>query len=352
MIARTWIWIGGAALIVGVLADLIGLPAAWMIGPMLSSIFLTMRKGIQTTVPSWSWNIALGIIGMAVSASFTPEAFALLAQSWFPVVLAVAAVLGLSLVSGTILARISDLDRTTALLGSIPGGASAMVAMSDELHADARLVAFIQYARVILVIVLASLLARIIMGPANAGPPTSDHLLVSVTGWQQYAITFVSTVIGVWVGVRVGIPAGALVGPVVIGAGLGAAGIEHGFWPPGVLPLANAIIGISVGLRFDTVAFRQIGRAAIPVLSCIIGLIIASAGVGLVLAYAMRIDWLSAYLATMPGGLDAVTIAALDTGAQTPVVLLVHLLRLFVMLSVGPLLVRRMTQRPATAPKT
>lgn len=351
MIARTWIWIGGAALFAGGLADLIGLPAAWMLGPMLASIFLTMRKGLYVTIPPWLWSASLGVIGMAVSSSFTPEAFALLAQSWLPVVAAVAVVLGLSLVSGTILARISNLDRTTALLGSIPGGASAMVAMSDELHADARLVAFIQYARVILVIVLASLLARIIIGPADAMRADTSHVLVGI-GWQQYIITIVPTAIGIWIGVRVGIPAGALIGPVVIGAGLGVVGIEHGIWPPGVLPLANAVIGISVGLRFDTVALRQIGRAAIPVLACIVGLIMACAGVGLALAYAMRIDWLSAYLATMPGGLDAVTIAALDTGAQTPIVLLVHLLRLFVMVSIGPLLVRRMTQSSAAAPKT
>ena len=49
---------------------------------------------------------------------------------------------------------------TTGVWGSSPGAASAMVVMADAFGADARLVAFMQYLRVVCVVVVASLIAR------------------------------------------------------------------------------------------------------------------------------------------------------------------------------------------------
>ena len=52
------------------------------------------------------------------------------------------------------LARTTPLDPATAALGMIAGGASGIVGMSGELGADDRLVAFMQYLRVLVVVVL------------------------------------------------------------------------------------------------------------------------------------------------------------------------------------------------------
>ncbi len=53
-----------------------------------------------------------------------------------------------------------------------------------------------------------------------------------------------------------------------------------------------------------------------------------------------NLDPLSAYLATTPGGIDVVTIAALDTGAALAVIVPVQMLWLLVMVLAGPLVVR------------
>ena len=52
------------------------------------------------------------------------------------------------------------LPGTTAVWGSSPGAATAMVLMADAFGADARLVAFMQYLRVIFVSMAAALIAR------------------------------------------------------------------------------------------------------------------------------------------------------------------------------------------------
>jgi hypothetical protein len=334
-----WLVVGISAILAGFLADSVGLPAAWLVGPMLASSLLTITGRVALTPPPQLMGVAIAIIGMALSASFTPSALNTIAQAWAPMVAAVTAVLGLTLASAFTLARLCGIDHTTALLGTLPGGASGMVAISEEMRADVRIVAFMQYIRLTLVIVIATVLARIVIGPiessALATTPTQD------TDWEQYLLTAGATLGGAWAGVRLGIPAGALVGPVVAGVALGAVGIPHGTWPPGVLWASNVLIGALVGLRFDAAALRMIGRLAPAILVQMLLLIAGCALIGATLAYATGVDWLTAYLATTPGGIDSVTIAALDTNSEAALVLTLHLLRLLVIVLIGPLIVRR-----------
>jgi len=57
-----------------------------------------------------------------------------------------------------VLARVAQLDRPTASLGMVAGGAAGIVAMAGDLGADDRLVAFMQYLRVLVITLLTPLL--------------------------------------------------------------------------------------------------------------------------------------------------------------------------------------------------
>ena len=65
---------------------------------------------------------------------------------------------------GWAIARFKVLPGTTAVWGTAPGAASAMMVMSGAFGADARLVAFMQYLRVVIVAGLASVVARLWVG--------------------------------------------------------------------------------------------------------------------------------------------------------------------------------------------
>ena len=68
----------------------------------------------------------------------------------------------MSLAVGVGLARLTDVDAPTAAMGMIAGGASGIVTMARDLHGDDRLVAFMQYARVLVVVLLTPLLIPIL----------------------------------------------------------------------------------------------------------------------------------------------------------------------------------------------
>ncbi len=354
---RQWIVVGTGSILAGLLADSVGLPGAWLVGPLLLTLLLTLLRPVRKVVPPSAYIGAQAVIGMALSASFEPSALALLNDFWLVVPATVLLVLGLSVASGLLLARVTSLDSATASLGMIPGGAPGMVAISDDLQADSRLVAFMQYARLVLVGVSASLLSRFVFTGLDMGnvAGTGSSALPAGVGpvlghsWGEYVVTLVGATVGAVAGVRFGLPAGALVGPVIVGVGLGALDIPHGVWPPGVLQAAFALIGIWVGSRFDPDALREIGKLAPIVLMFTVVLMAGCAVIGWALAMLTGMDLLSAYLATTPGGIDAVTIAALETGANMALVLPIQVLRLLVMVLAGPTVVRWLVRRHKAA---
>ena len=86
------------------------------------------------------------------------------------------------------LARVTDVDAPTAAMGMIAGGASGIVTMARDLHGDDRLVAFMQYARVLVVVLLTPLLIPLCSpgttraGGAAAAAP-DPPAIGTATGW-------------------------------------------------------------------------------------------------------------------------------------------------------------------------
>jgi hypothetical protein len=248
------------------------------------------------------------------------------------------ATLGLSLACGEVLSRVTGLDPATAALGSIAGGASGIVGMSDELGGDDRLVAFMQYLRVLVVVVLTPAIAAVTGGHAAASGP-SEPVFGHLDGW---ILTALIAPAGVYLGRLVHIP--SLIGPMVIAGALTLSGA--GFTvPPAVQQPAYALIGLMVGLRFTIATLRQVGRLFLPVLLSLMALLVACFGLAVVLSLTTDVSLRDAYFATTPGGLYAVLAIAVGAGADTTFILAVQALRVFVMILLAPLAVRYVVTR-------
>ena len=324
-----------------------GLPAGWLVGPMLVALALALVWEKHPTVPRWGRTASLAVVGGMLAATFRPSVLPLVAGHWLSVSIVVCGTLLLSLGAGLLLSGLAHLDRRTTALGTLPGAASGMLAMSDPLGADARLVALMQYTRVVVVVVSATLVGRLVTGAAPR--PTSGQglqaasrgvdLLVHGTV-PTYAATVLVAVLGAWVGTRLRLPAGALLGPLILGVALEELGIVHLAWPPGVPQAAYLVLGLWVGLLFDGASVKRAGRLFPFVLASAVGLVLACAALGWALAALTGIDGMTAYLATTPGGIDSVAIVALGSGADAPLVLAMQMLRLLAVVFAGSLLGR------------
>jgi uncharacterized protein len=342
-----WMVLGVGSSLAGLFAQSAGLPAGWLVGPMLVALALALAWKEHPTVPRWGRTASLAVVGGMLAATFRPSVLPLVAGHWLPVTLVVGGTLFLSLGAGLLLSGLVRIDRKTAALGALPGAASGMLAMSDPLGADARLVALMQYTRVVVVVVTATLVGRLVAGaspqPISAqglqAAPGGADLLVQGTV-PTYAVTVLVAILGALAGTRLRLPAGALLGPLILGVALAELGVVYLAWPPGVPQAAYLVLGLWVGLLFDGASVKRAGRLFPFVLASAVGLVLACAVLGWALAALTGIDGMTAYLATTPGGIESVAIVALGTGADAPLVLAVQMLRLLAVVFAGSLLGR------------
>jgi len=342
-----WMVLGVGSSLAGLFAQGVGLPAGWLVGPMLVALALALVWEKHPSVPRWGRIASLAVVGGVLASAFQPSVLPLISRHWLPVSLVVCGTLFLSLGAGLLLSSLVRIDRKTAALGALPGAASGMLAMSDPLGADARLVALMQYTRVVVVVVTATLVGRLMTGaapqPASGqglqATPEGVDLLVQGTV-QTYAVTVLVAVLGAWAGTRLRLPAGALLGPLILGVALAELGVVHLAWPPGVPQAAYLVLGLWVGLLFDGASVKRAGRLFPFVLASAVGLVLACAALGWAFAALTNIDGMTAYLATTPGGIESVAIVALGTGADAPLVLAVQMLRLLAVVFAGSLLGR------------
>jgi len=316
---------------------------------MLVALAVALAWKGHPTMPRWGRTASLAVVGGVLAAAFRPSVLPLVASHWLPVSLVVCGTLILSLGAGMLLSGLASLDRKTAAFGTLPGAASGMLAMSGPLGADTRLVALMQYTRVVVVVVSATLVGRFGIVPGAAPEPASGQGLQAALGgvdllvqgtMPTYTVTVLVAVLGAWAGTRLRLPAGALLGPLIFGVALEELAVVQLAWPPGVPQAAYLVLGLWVGLLFDGASVKRAGRMFPLVLASAAGLVLACAALGWALAALTGIDGMTAYLATTPGGIDSVAIVALGSGADAPLVLAVQMLRLLAVIFAGSLLGR------------
>lgn len=335
----------GASLLGAALAEATHLPAGALLGAMLVAIAGALALDTHVPVPRPLMLGAQAVLGGALCASFRPEAWAALAEHW-PV--ALAAVVGVVAVAqGVALAcaRLGYVDARTATLGLMPGGASAMIALSEELGTDSRRVTLFQYVRLCLVILVAVLVGRWVGDSPDVRLAGAAELPGAPPALRAWGTTALVAAGGGWLGARLKLPAGVFLGPVLLGIPLTALGVPVGAWPPGVLPLALWVLGARVGSQFDAAAVQELRRVAL------VAVLAALAMVGgcLLLAWgwsaASGVDLLTTYFATSPGGADSLLAIALGTRATLSIVLAVQVGRLLLVFLVAPSFLRRLAVR-------
>jgi membrane AbrB-like protein len=323
----------------GWLAERAGVPSGYMFAAMLAGLAYALVAPGRVSMPGAGFRIGQAITGVALGSFLRSATITGLGSRWLPVLLVSLATLAATIVAGLVLARVTRLDRPTASLGMVAGGASGIVGMADELGGDDRLVAFMQYLRVLVITLITPLLAVAVFGLHGHGAGAeSGPALGTPGGW---ALTAGAGLAGVLVGPRLRLPAPALLGALVVAAAASLTGVSAGVQVPPVLRETGfGLIGLRIGLGFERETLRQLARVMLPVAASIAGLLVICFGFGWVLKLTANVSLLDGYLATTPGGMYAVLPIAYGSGANTTFVLAVQALRLVAMMLAAPAIVR------------
>jgi membrane AbrB-like protein len=243
-------------------------------------------------------------------------------------------VLVFSTTLGALLARWKVLPGSTAIWGSAPGAASVMVLMSEGFGADPRLVAYMQFLRVVLVAVIASIVARLWAVPGGLVRPAIDWF--PTVALVPMVETLALAVLGAIVGARLRFPAGALLIPLVGGAALSVLHLLTITLPPWLLAGCYVLVGWTIGLKFTREIVRYAAHAFPKIAASTLTLIALCGGLAWVLHRAAGIDPLTAYLATSPGGADSIAIIAASAQVDLPFVVAMQTARFILVMLLGP----------------
>ena len=334
---------GGLSLLLATILNLLGLPAALLLGPMIAAVAFGV-SGAGIRLPRPLQIAAQGVVGVMIGQTVNPGIVATFLHDW-PVFLgAVLSVVLASNLLGGLLGRLGAIPGTTAVWGLSPGAAQAMMVMAEEYGGDPRLVAFMQYLRVAVVVMTASLVVRIWAGIHLSSAPSLPWF--SPVAPLSFLLSLGVVAVGVFLGKLSRVPAGTILGPLFLAGVLHATGHLATPFPRWFLAIAYGLLGVAIGLGFTREIIRHALRALPRVLLAILALIAFAAGVAALLVRFLGIDPLTAYLATSPGGMDSVAvIAASYPRLDVPFVMTLQTLRFLFVLVAGPPLARFVATR-------
>ncbi|MGA9873298.1 MAG: AbrB family transcriptional regulator [Rhodococcus sp. (in: high G+C Gram-positive bacteria)] len=331
-----WLVLGPTTVALTAGATWLGVPSAGLFVALFVAIAFALAGWAPESGVPRRWGIAAqAVLGVEIGTLVQRDTLGAVGDAWLPVVLACVGTLLLSIGAGALLGLRKDVDSLTGALALVAGGASGLVAIAQELGGDERVVAVVQYLRVVFVTVTMPLVATVVFSARG-----TDAGVVPTAGapwFVDLAFVAVCSVVGYLLARLVRLPAPGLLGPLIVATVVDLLGFSFDAGVPSLL-LAAAYIGIGwqAGLRFTLESLRSISRILPTALLLIIGVTVGCAVLGVWLAAASSLTAYDGYLATTPGGVYAVLAVAASTGANVTFVVAAQVIRVFMMLFAVP----------------
>jgi len=332
-----------AAVIGGILFQLLHIPVPWLLGPMIIMIFAKNAMKWDFIWPRYLRNSGMIIIGYTIGLSMTITALHEMALQ-LPTMLLMTLLLML-LCSGIayIVSRLSNTDYQSALLGSIPGGLTQVIAMAEEMKGVN--LAVVTVTQVIRLMMIITVMPLIVMTPFF-GQQLAEHTTTGIVPISESVSLFPNILLFAVVGIvfaivgdKIHFPTAYLLGPIIGTIILQLAGVSGPHLPIYIVDFAQLMIGTHVGLLLQTNQISRKGRTLALAIGSGLILVIGSLVLSVLLTLLQDVSNATAALSLAPGGMDQMGIIAHEIHADLSIVSGYQLFRtLFIYFAVTPLL--------------
>lgn len=329
----------------GLLFMLLDVPLSWMLGPLSAAMLWQGLTKRELKWPVGFRNGGLLLLGYSMGLSFTVESARQIAGQLPSMLLATVLTVGFSLAFAWLTARQTGITIQSSVIGSIPGGLSQMVVLSEEIEgADQTVVSFMQTIRLLTVIFVVPFF--VVHGLADSAAPGAGVLpqpaAVLPAGFSVWVVPMIVVIIiaAALIAVRLRMPTPWFLGPIIAAAALTVAGMEPPHLPTPLVLAAQWSLGIYLGLgiRFSALAswrrllpYSLAGGFAVVLLSLAL-----SYGYSLVLP----ISFVTAFLSTSPGGMTEMGVTAAAVRGDVSMVVAYQMFRILFILFIVPYLLR------------
>jgi membrane AbrB-like protein len=327
-----------AALVVGAIGGWLFarlmLPLPWMLGSMTACTLAALVHA-PVASPAVVRPPMTAVIGVLLGAGFTPQVVESVI-TWTPTILGLGAFV---IVSGAVCVvyfrRVAGFDFPTAYFAGMPGGLVEMVILGEDKGGDARAIALVHSARILLVVLALPFVITLLSG-VSLGARARFGTSILETPWADEVWFVVTAGAGALLGRVLRLPARLLIGPMLASAIVHVVGWTRFVPPTEIVNIAQLVLGTTIGCRFAGSATRDILRILLLTLGSTVVLL------AITVAFAVVVNRASAYgvvplvLAYSPGGLAEMSLVALSLGIEVAFVASHHIIRVvFVMVGAG-----------------
>lgn len=325
------------------------LPLPWMLGSMVFCTTAALLR-LPVAAPPVIRPPMTMVIGVMLGAGFKPEVIAQI-PNWLPTIAGlVLFMIACAIVCVGYFRRVAGFDPVTAFFAGMPGGLVEMVTVGEEKGGDARIIALIHSARILLVVMTLPFIVQWLGGVPIGGNRVAGPSITQTPFHAELAL-LACGLAGIVVGHWLRLPAKFLLGPMLVSAAVHLAGLSNAVPPFEVVNAAQLVLGVTIGCRF-------VGTAPATILRV---LLLSVGSTILLLALTLSFAWLVALvsvhghvpliLAYSPGGLAEMSLIALALHTEVAFVAAHHIIRVFlVMVCAGPLFGRIVGRRPQPQP--
>lgn len=289
----------------------------------------------------------LCMVGVAVGAIVGPDTFRNMMAYPFSIAAMAACVVVMTAVATFVWVYIMKWPFSSALLASVPGSMSYIVAVSITMGKDAARIAVVQMSRVIFLVTLLPLIIAWDMRgrPLPAIEVHYDPLHVTL-------LVLACGVAGGWVLEKLGSTGGFLLGGMIV------SGIAHFMgWAPGrspdwVMDVGQIIVGGWTGSRFADFDWKLFWRIVYGTMLAVGSTMAISIGFAAIMSWLLNVPFGAALIGYSPGGLEAMVVLALALNVDPIFVTAHHFARYFIINASLPFIIPRLLKMEDKAKMT
>lgn len=331
----------------GVLADQLGMPLPYMLGPLLSvgavAIGLPHVLPAGYGFPGRVRLVFIAVIGLIIGAQVTPELFANSTRLAISFTALILFVLLCHAFNYWVFRRIGGYDRPTAFYAGSPGGLFESLALGEEAGGDVARLTLQQFLRIVIVVTALPIGLSLYLG-APVGSAAGMSFSTRDVVWTDLPFVALAGAAGLAAGHLMRLPAYQITGPMLMAGGLALTGMFQIDMPDWLIKLAQIIVGTALGLRFTGMSraliVRGVGLAGISVG----GMLIVSATFAILLMPLTGQPFDVLLISFAPGGVTEMSLVALSLQANPAFVTLHHVVRILITV-VGLVLSSRVLKR-------
>lgn len=327
-------WLGRLALtyalaaVCGAVAEVIGIPLPWMLGPFFALAALSLAGATFVLIPMGR-ELGQVAIGTAVGLRFTGPVLVAV-TSLVPAMLAATLyIIAFTLVAAFLMGPLAKADNVTAFFATAAGGMADMAHIASQSGGAAGSVAVVHAMRVSCVVAIVPFLVYFFgtHGSASAavGHAPDNLFLVALVLGLGY--------LGALILKPTPLPNPWLVGPILMGMAIGISGLIVITVPSILIIFAQIALGTWLGCQFRRDLLTALPRVTMAALTIALFMIGCAAGGAVVMAAATGLPFTTSFLALAPAAVTEMVLTAQVMNLDAEIVSAFHVMRIAVVSS-------------------